>query len=212
MIESETRRQLERLLRSSQRRIIEGIYTNLTTASAAIKDDEQLGYEILREMATIVHNDRIRLQQIMLLQSFALRKDMDLTLEPLMISDFEPALAEYIGELAKIKRELIKHQAIRYVLRYEREILDMKNGVRIMALVAGAAVRMKTYVDAYPDFILRYVRHLPKDRFLRLYRLVRRNPDQTWNGLRNEVSASITKNTVGIRIPELGLEHVSKFY
>lgn len=189
MIESETRRQLERLLRSSQRRIIEGIYTNLTTASAAIKDDEQLGYEILREMATIVHNDRIRLQQIMLLQSFALRKDMDLTLEPLMISDFEPALAEYIGELAKIKRELIKHKAIRYVLRYEREILDMKNGVRIMALVAGAAVRMKTYVDAYPDFILRYVRHLPKDRFLRLYRLVRRNPDQTWNGLRNEVSA-----------------------
>ncbi|MFU1793788.1 hypothetical protein ACM1RC_07970 [Paenibacillus azoreducens] len=189
MLEPETRRQLNRLLRSSERRIIEGIYLNLTTASAAIRDDEQLGYEILREIATIVHNDRIRLQQIMLLQSFMLRKDMELVLEPLMLENFEPALAEYIGELAKIKRELIKHQAIRYVLAYEHEILHMKNGENIMTAVAGAAVRMKTYVDAYPEFILRYARKLPKDRYLRLYRLVRRNPNQSWNGLRDEVSA-----------------------
>ncbi|MDR0271624.1 hypothetical protein [Paenibacillus sp.] len=189
MLEPETRRQLGKLLRSSERRIVEGIYLNLTTASAATRDDEQLGYEILREVATIVHNDRVRLQQIMLLQTFMLRKDMDLVLEPLMLEHFEPALAEYIGELAKLKRELIKHKAIRYVLMHEQEILRMKGGAGIMTVVAGAAVRMKTYVDAYPDFILRYARQLPKDRYLRLYQLVRRNPNQTWNGLRDEASA-----------------------
>ncbi|GIP28418.1 hypothetical protein J23TS9_35480 [Paenibacillus sp. J23TS9] len=189
MLETETKRQLDKLLRSSERRIIEGIYLNLTTASAAIKDDEQLGYEILREIATIVHNDRIRLQQIMLLQTFVLRKDMELELDPLMLDGFEPALAEYIGELAKIKRELVKNRAIRYVLLHEREILRMKNGAGIMTTVAGAAVRMKKYVDSYPDFILRYARQLPQERFLRLYQLVRRNPNQSWNGLRDEVSA-----------------------
>jgi len=189
MLETETRRQLDKLLRGSERRIIEGIYLNLTTASAAIKDDEQLGYEILREIATIVHNDRIRLQQIMLLQTFVLRKDMELELDTLMLDGFEPALAEYIGELAKIKRELVKNKAIRYVLLHEREILRMKNGAGIMATVAGAAVRMKKYVDSYPDFILRYARQLPQERFLRLYQLVRRNPNQSWNGLRDEVSA-----------------------
>ncbi|WP_136607848.1 hypothetical protein [Paenibacillus dokdonensis] len=189
MLETETRRQLDKLLRISERRIIEGIYLNLTTASAAIKDDEQLGYEILREIATIVHNDRIRLQQIMLLQTFVLRKDMELELDPLMLDGFEPALAEYIGELAKIKRELVKNKAIRYVLLYEREILRMKNGAGIMTTVAGAAVRMKKYVDSYPDFIHRYARQLPQERFLRLYQLVRRNPNQSWNGLRDEVSA-----------------------
>ncbi|MWV45939.1 hypothetical protein GRF59_20180 [Paenibacillus sp. HJL G12] len=189
VIESETRRQLDKLLRSSDRRIIEGIYMNLTTASAAIKEDEQLGYEILREIATIVHNDRIRLQQIMLLQTFVLRKDMELELESLMLDGFEPALAEYIGELAKVKRELIKSTALRYVLLHERQILQMKGGAGILAAVAGAAVRMKKYVDSYPDFILRYVRQLPKDRYLRLYQLVRRSPNQSWNGLRDEVSA-----------------------
>ncbi|MGN7359645.1 hypothetical protein ACTHPF_19605 [Paenibacillus sp. SAF-054] len=189
MLDTQTRRHLDKLLRNSERRIIEGIYLNLTTASAAIKDDEQLGYEILREIATIVHNDRIRLQQIMLLQTFVLRKDMELELEPLMLEDFEPALAEYIGELAKIKRELIKGSAIRYVLRYEREILRMKDGAGIMASVAGAAVRMKKYVDAYPEFLLRYARQMPRERYLRLYQLVRRHPNQTWNGLRDEVSA-----------------------
>lgn len=189
MLETETRRQLDKLLRGSERRIVEGIYLNLGTASAAIKEDEQLGYEILREIASIVHNDRIRLQRIMLLQGFVLRKDMELELEPLMLEDFEPALAEYIGELAKVKRELIKSQAIRYVMIYEREILRMKDGAGIMSGVAGAAVRMKKYVDMYPEFILRYVRQLPKERYLRLYQLVRRNPDQSWNGLRDEVSA-----------------------
>lgn len=189
MLPSETRRQLDKLLHGSQRLILEGIYLNLSTASAAIKDDEQIGYEILREIATIVHNDRIRLQQIVLLQSFVLRKDMDLELEPLLIEDFDSDLAAYIGEIAKVKRELIKASAIRYLLIHERYILQMKQGVSIMTAAAGAAVRMKKYVDMYPDFIRRYARSLPRERFLRLYQIVRRNPDQSWDGLRDEVSA-----------------------
>lgn len=186
---TETLHQADKLLRNGQRLIPEGLQLNLATASAAIKEDEQMGYEILREIASVVHNDRIRLQQIMLLQTFVLRKDMDLELEPLMLDFFDADLAAYIGEVAKIKRERIKSSAFRYLLIYEREILQMKQGEQIMTAAAGAAVRMKKYVDMYPEFIKNYARGLPKDRFLRLYHTVRRNPNQSWNGLRDEVSA-----------------------
>ncbi|WP_242403895.1 hypothetical protein [Paenibacillus pini] len=189
MLPSETFRKLNQLMNSTAQNIRAGIELNRGTASAALKEDEKLTYEILREMATVVHNDRIRLQQVVLLQTFVLRKDMDLELEPLLLKDFDQELAAYIGEIAKIKRDMIKTKTIQYVLNYESHILMMPQGKQILASVVGACVRLKKYVDTYPDFIHRYAILLPKDRFLRLYQLVRRNPSSNWNGLRDEVSS-----------------------
>ncbi|MNP56970.1 hypothetical protein D3C76_1517460 [compost metagenome] len=64
----------------------------------------------------------------------------------------------------------------------------MEHGIEILTSVAGAAVRLKQYVQAYPDFIRRYARRLPKDRFLRLYRLIRQYPEHPWGELAIEVS------------------------
>lgn len=80
---------------------------------------------MLREMAVLIHNDRIRLQQVALLQSFVLRKDMELTLDPLLIKSFEPLMVRYIGEIARLNRELIKDRTFRYVVFYERRILEL---------------------------------------------------------------------------------------
>ena len=93
----------------------------------------------------MVRNDRIRLQQIVLLQSFSLRSDMELELEPLALDEFDPDLAAYIGEIAKIKRELINSKAIRYLLAHEADILRMEHGRQIMIDAAGAWYGRKIY-------------------------------------------------------------------
>lgn len=189
VLHSETLHALDKLIRSQRKQILEGLDLNKATASAAIKEDAQLGYEIVREIAFLVRNDRIRLQQIVLLQSFSLRKDMELELEPLLLDEFDPDLAAYIGEIAKIKRELINSKAIQYLLDHESNILRMEQGRQIMIDAAGAAVRKKKYIDTFPEFISHYADGLPRYRFLRLYQIVRRNPGLSWNGLRDRVSA-----------------------
>ena len=143
---------LDKVIRSQRKQILEGLDLNKATASAAIKEDAQLGYEIVREIAFLVRNDRIRLQQIVLLQSFSLRSDMELELEPPPLDEFDPDLAAYIGEIAKIKRELINSKAIRYLLAHEADILRMEHGRQIMIDAAGAAVRKKNI--SIPSLIL----------------------------------------------------------
>ncbi|MFD0958432.1 hypothetical protein [Paenibacillus chungangensis] len=134
--------------------------------------DKPRTYEMLREIGSLVQNDRLRMEQIMLLQTFRLRKDMDLMLEPLLMESFNAELVAYIGEIARIRRDLIRENTFRYMLQHESQIMKLPNGNAIMALVAGAAVRKQRYMKLYPYLLLRYARLLPKERFLRLYRYV----------------------------------------
>lgn len=149
--------------------------------------DKPRAYEMLREIGALVHTDQLRVEQILLLQSFILRKDMDLMLEPLLLDHFNPDLVEYIGELSKIRRDLLKENAFRYILVHEEQILAMPGGENILVSVAGAAVRLKRYITLYPYLVLRYAHKMPKDRFLRLYRIVRNNPNSKWEKLNDEV-------------------------
>lgn len=178
--------ELSKIFDRDRDRIAEGLLRNLDTAVA--QENEARSYELMREIAAIIQDDHIRKLQIILLQSLKLRKDMELELEPLLVKDFDPELADYIGELAKIKRELIKDRTFQYVIKYEAKISVMEHGEDILAGVAGAAVRMKRYVLAYADFISRHARKLPKDRFLRLYRIVMENPNLNWGALKAETA------------------------
>ncbi|MEK5480162.1 hypothetical protein NYE70_25010 [Paenibacillus sp. FSL R5-0407] len=180
-------REIARMFLHDRQRIADGLIANLDRAVETGKEDKARSYEMLREIAALVHDDTIRSLQIILLQSFVLRKDMELELEPLLQSRFDPDLARYIGELAKIKRELIKDRTFRYILKYEHEIASLERGEDILAGVAGAAVRLKRYVLSYSDFISRYARLLPKERFLRLYRVIATNPNEPWTSLADEV-------------------------
>ncbi|WP_336076800.1 hypothetical protein [Paenibacillus sp. 203] len=183
----EQRRQLIRLFRGRIGQIQEGLNINHKNAVALRQLSERVSYEMLREMAVLIHNDRIRLQQVALLQSFVLRKDMELTLDPLLIKSFEPLMVRYIGEIARLNRELIKDRTFRYVVFYERRILELAGGEDILVRVASAAVRKKRYVVTHAAFISRYVRKLPKERVQRLYHIIQENPLEPFGDLADEV-------------------------
>lgn len=121
--------------------IRQGINRNWALVAEARKQDEALAYEMLREIGSLVYNDRIRLQQVALLQSFVLRSDMDLRLKPLLLRGFERALAEYIGEIARLKPDLIREDAIRYIATYEVNILQLHNGIQILTAVVTLCAR-----------------------------------------------------------------------
>ncbi|MCM3341473.1 hypothetical protein M3650_23230 [Paenibacillus sp. MER TA 81-3] len=184
----EVNRALDKLLKRERERIGQDVYRDWESAFANWDTDKQLTYELLRELGTLLHNDTIRLQQVALLHFFALRKDMDLVLEPLLISQYDPLLADYIGEISKIKRDLIKDKTFQYVINHEVEILGLDNGQDILTGAAGAAVRMKRYVQSYPGLVRRYAHRLPKDRFLRLYRMIQQYPNDNWDRLATEVN------------------------
>lgn len=186
-------KELARTFVRDRQQILNGLIANLDWAAAIGKENKARSYEMMREIATLVHDDSIRSLQIMLLQSFVLRKDMDLELEPLLQQRFDPDLVEYIGELSKIKRELIKDKTFRYILKYEEHIASMNRGSEILSGVAAAAVRQKRYCLSYAEFLARYARLLPKERFLRLYRVVNGSPQDNWGGLGEEVSRIFTE-------------------
>lgn len=181
--QNENLRSLNELLGRGIGIIKEGLENNRQEAVSVLRENDVLAYEKLRELSILLRGDRISRQRIALLHGFLLRKDMDLELEQLLLKDFEPLLAEYIGEIAKVRPDLIKDRTLRYVKNYEQEIRHMNNGMTILTGVAGAAVRMKRYALLYSSMIGRYVQDLPKDRFMRLSKLIAANPHEPWNGL-----------------------------
>ncbi|MEK3833526.1 hypothetical protein [Paenibacillus sp. FSL R7-0128] len=174
---------LNKLLGRNIFSIKEDLELNRQEAVTVLRENDVLAYEKLREISVLLRGDRISRQRVALLHGFQLRKDMTLELEQLLLKDFEPLLAEYIGEIARVRPELIKDRTLRYVKNYEVQILEMDEGLVIMTAVASAAVRMKRYALLYSGMIGRYVQELPKDRFLRLSRLIAANPYEPWNGL-----------------------------
>jgi len=186
--QNENLRSLNELLGRGIGIIKEGLEINRQEAVSVLREDDVLAYEKLRELSILLRGDRIARQRIALLHGFLLRKDMDLELEQLLLKDFEPLLAEYIGEIAKVRPDLIKDRTLRYVKNYEEDIRHMNNGMTILTGVAGAAVRMKRYALLYSSMIGRYVQDLPKDRFMRLSKLITANPHEPWNGLDHRVA------------------------
>ncbi|WP_088548117.1 hypothetical protein [Paenibacillus aquistagni] len=180
-------KELGQLIERDEAKMIEGLFRNWEDAIELWKTEPVNTYERLREISTLQRSEMIRIQQIALLNTFILRKDMEIDLEPIMLRHFEPMLAELIGEVAKVKRDAIKEHAIKYMVNYEIEVLELNQGDQLLAQVVGAAVRMRTYVEAYPNFIARYARYLPKERFLRLYNMLSRSASSSLGHLTDEV-------------------------
>ncbi len=175
--EAQVRLRTDRLFARDLERIRHGLIQDIRAAEARLQSEPARAYEMLREVNTLLRNDPIRGLQAELLQTFVLRRDMDLLLEPLIMDGFSPHLAGYIGEVARLNRELVKDSAIRYCLRYEPQIRNMHHGENILAAVAGAAVRMKHYIELYPEFIRRYIHKLPEERLERLRDVLSQHPN-----------------------------------
>ena len=177
MLPQQTLRRLGQLLEREGDRLVHGLLEDREDAIEVFRSgDKPRTYEMLREIGYLMRTDPIKMEQVLLLQTFILRKDMDLMLEPLLMDHFNVDLAAYIGEIARLQRDLIKEKAFRYVMVYESEFRKMEGGEEILTLVAGAAVRRSRYVKLYPHLLMRYAHRLPKDRFMRLYRIIAERP------------------------------------
>ncbi|GGJ04322.1 hypothetical protein [Paenibacillus hunanensis] len=187
-VEGATLRELGRLFRRQRSDIYDGLVEDQRIGVEEVRSGHEVaGYHILRQTAVLVQNDRLRLALLSLLQNFRLRSDMDLELDSLITRDFDPLVAEYIGEMARIKRDRIKERSIRYIIAHEPKILQMEQGWSILVSVTSAMVRMKRYIATYPGFIRRYARHLPKERFVRLYRIVQADAELLQDALAQDL-------------------------
>ncbi|MGO0060105.1 hypothetical protein ACTID9_08870 [Brevibacillus fluminis] len=128
-------------------------------------------YEKLREVSYFLNTDSIKRRKIACLNQFVLRSDMELELDTLVPSSYDYQFVEYLRKVAQVKRSLIKKNVLDYAVTYKNEILRHENGAEILANVAGAALRMKAYVDDYHEFILEFLEYLSKERLLRLAKL-----------------------------------------
>lgn len=175
------------LLEQENASIREGIGKDVDLAVADIKaENYKAAYEKLREIGLFFLDDRIKLRKIMCLNQFVLRKDMDLELDTLVPTHFDIDFVRYLQEVVKVNNLLVKKKTIDYAVRNRVLIEAMEGGRELLVGIAGAALRMKGYVKAHPRFIADFMGELPKERFLRLCRMVAENPAE-WPELFVEV-------------------------
>jgi hypothetical protein len=148
-------------------------------------------YEKIREVGHFLDSDTIKIRKIMYLNHFVLRKDMELELESLMPSTYDKDFVEYLREVIKVKPELVKKSVLAYVSRYKRQILLHENGEQLIGQVVGAALRMSAYVEEYQELIMEFMDYLPKERLLRLAKMVSNHRSPGWARL-----AEATKNRI----------------
>ncbi|MDF2681181.1 MAG: hypothetical protein K0R47_2371 [Brevibacillus sp.] len=137
-------------------------------------------YEKTREIGHFIHSDTIKIRKIMFLNHFILRKDMELELETLIPSTYDKDFVEYLREVVKVQPSLVKKSALDYVRRYKSYILLQENGEQLMGQMAGAALRMKPYVEQYQDLIIEFIDYIPRERLLRLAKMAHTHRHEGW--------------------------------
>ncbi|MHB8065996.1 MAG: hypothetical protein ACYDG2_25825, partial [Ruminiclostridium sp.] len=138
------------LVKNQSEHIREGLDKNANIASDNIKAQNfKIAYEQLRDLSTLLIDDGKKIQKLICLDQFILRKDMELEADSLIISEYSIGLVYYIFEIAKVNRNLIKKKTIDYIIQYEGEILKLDIGHEILASVAGATLRTKQHVMSY---------------------------------------------------------------
>lgn len=137
-------------------------------------------YEKTREIGHFIHSDTIKIRKIMFLNHFILRKDMELELETLIPSTYDKDFVEYLREVVKVQPSLVKKSALDYVRRYKSYILLQENGEQLMGQMAGAALRMKSYVEQYQDLIIEFIDYIPRERLPRLAKMAHTHRHEGW--------------------------------
>jgi hypothetical protein len=169
---------LLRLLLKGKTEMLEGFQLDINEAVADIKEDDyKSAYEKLREVSRFLTDERVKLRKIVCLNHFILRKDMDLELSTLVPVKFDKDFARYLLEVGKVNPRLIKKDVFEYVLLHRGEFDSLPEGKQILINVAGAALRMKVYLKQYHGLVLEFLDELPRDRLLRLCKLIAEEPD-----------------------------------
>lgn len=183
------------LVKSQSIQISENLNRNVNAIYTNMKDQNyKKAYEQLRDISTLLIDDNKKIQKLICLDQFLLRKDMELEADSLIISEYSIGLVYYIFEIAKVNRNLIKKKTIDYIIQYEGEILKLDSGYDILASVAGATLRTKQHVMSYKAFLIKYIRYLKHERLLRLCKLINNYYSDEWEGIRAETIRVIHEN------------------
>lgn len=170
---------LNRLLVKETPAIRDGLRDDLQAAATDMEADRPLeAYEKLRDIGLLLRNDQVKAGKVACLNRFYIRKDMDLELEQVMPAAFSEPFVLYMWEAVKVNKALVRESVLDYVLANRYRIESMRDGPAILTAVAGAALRMKRYVQTYPHFFVEYLDELPRERFHRLCRLVADTPPE----------------------------------
>lgn len=195
-MKSEYFTQLKKLLRADLRKIAAGIQTDSELAKADVKEERlAAAYEKLREIGDLIFNDRIKIRRVMTLNEIALRRDMELELEPLIPSSYDKDFVKYAIEVVKIKRSLMTKKGIAYFIK-NRDAIICDFGMDSLITVAGTALRMKLYIQEFAPFIEEFLDYFPKERILRLCSIIEAHPEVDWGTLKDQ-----TKHHVAMKYP-----------
>ncbi|MCP1307846.1 hypothetical protein [Paenibacillus tyrfis] len=172
------RRTLSRLLLQDQQKIREGLLLDIDDAEADLRaEDFKTAYEKFREIGYFIQDDSIKILKVYCLNKFILRSDMDLELSSLLPNRFDKDVIEYMHEIGKVRPQLITREALDYVMKYRGMIERLPEGRDVLTAAAGAALRVKSNLHAYRSLLLDHAQELPKERLLRLCRLLAEQPD-----------------------------------
>ncbi|UQZ83822.1 hypothetical protein SK3146_03029 [Paenibacillus konkukensis] len=172
-------RLLHQLLATEHQAIRDGMLLDLEDAANDLKaDDFKTAYEKLREIGYLITGNQVKVLKLMCLSHFIVRSDMDLELSTLIPSGFEPDFIRYLHEVSKVSPQLVGRDALDYVMRHRQAIEAFPGGPETLALTASAALRVKGYVLQYPGLIADYLDALPRDRLLRLCKLLQGSRDR----------------------------------
>ncbi|MCZ8522589.1 MULTISPECIES: hypothetical protein [Paenibacillus] len=171
------RRTLHRLLLQDGKEIRAGLLSDIDDAEEDLKQDDYLAaYEKFREIGYFLRNDPIKVLRLLCLSRFILRSDMDLELSSLLPSRFDKDFIHYLHEVGRVRPQLIGKDVLDYCMKYRTVVREMAVGPGVLAAAAGAALRVREHLALYYDLILEQAEHLPKDRLLRLHRLLTESP------------------------------------
>jgi hypothetical protein len=180
---SEQFHQLKKLLRADFKKIRAGIQIDINLAKEDIKAARlNQAYEKLSEIGGIIYSDQVKIRRVRVLNQFFLRSDMELEVEGLIPSPYDMDFVKYALEVLKINRTLITKKCIAYFVHY-RDAIVIDFGIDSLIAVAGTALRMKLYILEFAPFIEEFLDYFPKERVLRLYRIIHANPEIEWGSL-----------------------------
>ena len=176
--------QFVRFLTSEKETIKQSLIHHLEEIGADVKAERiKDAYEKTREIGHFIESDTIKIRKIMFLNHYVLRKDMELELDTLIPKTYDMDFMEYLREVIKVQPWLVKKAVLDYVKRYKAQILLLENGEQLIGQVAGAALRMKTYIEQYQDLIIEFIDYLPRERLLRLAKMASTNRHEGWDRL-----------------------------
>ncbi|GIP32003.1 hypothetical protein [Paenibacillus sp. J2TS4] len=167
------RRTLSRLVLHEMKKIREGLLLDIGDAEKDFKaGDKKTAYEKFREIGYFINDDSIKLLKVYCLNHFVIRSDMNLELASLLPGQFNKDFVRYMHEVGKVRPQLFTREVLDYVLKYCSAIEALPEGPHVLTAAAGAALRVKGYLRTYRQLLLERAVDLPKERLLRLCRML----------------------------------------